>query len=123
MNNALATEKKDRSISLWGGLLTVPVVALVNIVVAYTFVQFSCRDADDTRLHLELGIALLLVAAGTFASWRSWRGSDRERSLEDGGMVPRTRFMALCGMMLGLLTLLLIAAQWIPVFILSPCQH
>jgi small-conductance mechanosensitive channel len=118
-----ASNDTNDGISLWAGLFTAPAVSLLNLVVAYTLVQLACRDADETGVHLALGIALLITAAGTIAAWWSWRRHGGGWPGEEAGAIARRRFMAMCGMLMSVLFLLMIVAQWISIFILSPCQH
>jgi hypothetical protein len=61
------------------------------------------------------------IVAGLL-SYRIWRRFARLH--EDSGGVPaRSRFMAAVGVLISLLMVLVILAQWLPVFINHPCER
>jgi hypothetical protein len=66
---------------------------------------------------------LLIALAGGFIAWRNWREAGQVEPGEGGDVVERSRFIAVVGLLLaGLITLVFIA-QWIPQFLISPCQR
>jgi hypothetical protein len=66
--------------------------------------------------------SLLLVIGGGLIARREWRRSGATWGNGEAGPIGRTRFLAGMGMLAGLLFALVIIAQWIPSFILDPCQ-
>ena len=107
---------------LWTGLLLPPLAVLANLEVGYAFVTRSCDRGDQLPIHLTHLACLLLSLGGTWAAWRVWQAEGREWPGAAGGAVGRTRFMAGMGILTGAMFILVIVAQWIPGFLLSPCQ-
>ena len=65
---------------------------------------------------------LWLLFLGTFVAWRTWRAEGSAWPGQAGGPAGRARFMAGLGLLTGALFILVMVAQGIPGFILSPCQ-
>jgi hypothetical protein len=107
---------------LWTGVLLAPLAFLANLEVAYALVTASCDRGDHLLLHLTHLASLLLVLGGAWAAWSTWRAESAEEPGQGGGAVGRTRFMAGLGLLLSAMFALVIVAQWIPGFLLSPCQ-
>jgi hypothetical protein len=124
MNLDPATSVPDwrRIAALWTGLLLAPVAFLANLEVAYAFVTRSCDRGDQLLIHLTHLACLLLALGGTWAAWHVWHAEGRKWPGAAGGVVGRTRFMAGLGLLTGAMFTLVIVAQWIPGFVLSPCQ-
>jgi hypothetical protein len=66
--------------------------------------------------------ALLLAAGGGISAWYNWQRMRQVQPSEAGGVLPRSRFMAVIGLLSSGLFILVIMAQWLPHFILSLCQ-
>jgi hypothetical protein len=107
---------------LWTGLLLAPLAFLLNLEVAYAFVTASCDQGDQHLIHLTHLACLLLSLGGTWAAWRAWQAEGAEWPGQGGGPIGRTRFMAGLGLLTGAMFTLVILAQWVPGFLLSPCQ-
>jgi hypothetical protein len=107
---------------LWAGVLLAPLAFLANLEVAYAFVTASCDRGDQLLIHLTHLACLLLSLLGGWAAWSAWRAEGSEWPGQGGGTVGRTRFMAGLGLLLSAMFTLVIVAQWIPGFLLSPCQ-
>src|SRR5690349_11038949 len=108
--------------ALWAGLLLAPTAFLLNLEVAYGMVPVACSHQNRLLPHLVHAICFLLAATGGFFALRSWRSSGEIWPGDEGGPVGRTRFMAGLGLLLSIMFMLVILAQWIPSFVLSPCQ-
>jgi hypothetical protein len=108
---------------LWFGILAGPLAFLLNLQLSYMLVQPVCVTAQHLVLHLVPIGALLLTAGGGVSAWRSWRRTGQVESSKAGGVLPRSRFMAGVGLLTSGLFLFVIVAQWLPNFILSPCQR
>jgi hypothetical protein len=108
--------------ALWTGLLLPPAAFLLNLEVAYALVPVACSSGATLPVHLvHLGCLILALVGGVFA-WRCWRATGSTWSGEEGGRLGRSRFMAGLGLLVSALFALVIVAQWIPSFLLSPCQ-
>jgi hypothetical protein len=108
--------------ALWAGLLLAPTAFLLNLEVAYALVPTACSSQNRLLVHLVHVVCLVMAAAGGFIALRSWRAGGETWPGEQGGPVGRSRFMAGLGLLLSAFILLVIVAQWIPSFVLNPCQ-
>lgn len=121
MSTAAHFSEKRGLLSLWAGLLAGPAAFLLNLQIAYVLAALSC---DEARIWLHvtaLGTLALALAGGALA-WRDWRSTGAGAAGDGEGAIPRSRFMSVLGMMMGVLFALIIVAQWIPMFII-PCQR
>ena len=108
--------------ALWTGLILPPAAFLLNLEVAYALVPVACSSGATLPVHLvHLGCLILALVGGVFA-WRCWRATGSTWPGEEGGRLARSRFMAGLGLLVSALFALVIVAQWIPSFLLSPCQ-
>jgi hypothetical protein len=108
--------------ALWVGLLLAPVAFLINLEVAYALVPTACSSRNELPVHLVHFACLLLTLYGLLTAWRSWKAAGATWSGEQGDPLARSRFMAGTGMLVSAMFVLVIVAQWIPSFILDPCQ-
>ena len=106
----------------WVGMLLAPAVFFTHLQGAYVLVPRACRYHADVWLHV-VGVASVVVAAfGTLTAWRVWSDAGRHQTTETGGPVPRARFLGLSGLGVSALLTLILLAQWVAVFFISPCQ-
>jgi O-antigen/teichoic acid export membrane protein len=108
--------------ALWAGLLLAPVAFFVNLELGYLLVRPSCSRDHALPIHAVHTVSLVLALFGLSIAWRSWQSEGTRWSDDEGGPVARTRFMAGLGVTLSALLVLTLVAQWIPTFVLSPCQ-
>ncbi|HET6796833.1 MAG TPA: hypothetical protein VFH40_06675 [Gemmatimonadales bacterium] len=108
--------------ALWAGLLLAPTAFLLNLEVAYALVPTACSTHSRLLVHLVHLACLILAGLGLFAAWSSWSSSGEVWPGEDGTRLGRSRFMAGLGLLMSAQFMLVIVAQWIPSFLLSPCQ-
>jgi hypothetical protein len=71
-------------------------------------------------LHAWALLFFLIAAAASVVSWRFYERVG-DYPLTEGGVMPRTRFMALVGLFTSSLALIEIVMQWMPIFILRSC--
>lgn len=118
------TDVPDKGVirALWTGVLVPPVAFLLNLEVAYALVPTACGARSVVLVHLVHLVSLGLAILGGVVAWRTWQRSGATWPGGEGGRISRTRFMAGLGALMGLLFTLVILAQWIPSFILDPCQ-
>jgi hypothetical protein len=86
-------------------------------------VQPVCVTAHYIILHLVPGGALLLTVSGGVSAWWHWQRTEQAESSMAGGALSCSRFMGVMGLLTSGLFILVIVAQWLPNFILSPCQR
>jgi hypothetical protein len=112
----------------WAGLLIAPLAALGSVSLGHALVTPACAAQAGGLLHLVIAAALAIALACTVSSWRGWRRSrPGEASRPDGGdgagVGDRNRFVALAGTLTGGFFSLVIVAQWVAQWLLSPCLH
>jgi hypothetical protein len=73
-------------------------------------------------LHLVHVVCLGLVLVGGLIAWRCWRATGTEWPGEGGGPLARSRFLAGIGVLMSGFVALVMVADWIPSFMLNPCQ-
>jgi hypothetical protein len=107
---------------LWFGFLGSAIAWLLHLVISYVLVLPACMYGIPIVIH---AASLLLLGTALLSGWisyGSWQDLGRSTEDEEGGVVGRSRWMALSGMVAGGWFALVIVAQWIPAFMLSPCR-
>ena len=108
-------------ISSWLALLGSPPLALINLTITYALTTPACEEQSTVFLH-SISIGSLLVSLlFTFMAWQGWQKyHNAAPEFEDDEAVQRS-FLPAVSAMTGLFSTLVIAAQWLPQWILSPC--
>lgn len=110
-----------RPLALWMPIIGPMLAALVMLETAYALVGPACRRETRWFLHLVPAAMLLTSLWLTLLAARIWRDRGREWETEGGGVVSRTRFMAIVGMLSGASASLVIIAEWMAIFFHNPC--
>jgi len=113
-------------LALWAGILAGPLAWGAQLQVSYSLTQTACATGHQWLLHLVSLAALAVAVAGTALAARLRRrlGAGSTGSTNEGDpLISRSRFMALFGMGLSGFFVLVIAAQWLPSWILGACAH
>jgi hypothetical protein len=101
-----------------------PSLVLAQQSIAYALVPWSCARQTALPLHAVLAVTAALVAFASWTSWRAWRTHHGdERDTARGGVVEaRVDFALGLDATLSLLSLVVVLAHWVAVFVLSPCH-
>jgi hypothetical protein len=110
------------------GMVTLVVIFLAPIF-AWAFHlnlnYFLTRIICDTGLIIiPVLITLALLAASLWAAWVGWRSYNKMGAVwpsGSGGVIFRSRFLAISAVINGIWFALMIIAQGIPVVMLDPC--
>jgi lysylphosphatidylglycerol synthetase-like protein (DUF2156 family) len=105
----------------WPAMLLAPSIALANAGVAYALTSPSCADQDTSTLHVLTICSLLACLLVTFGAALNWQ---QARSLAGAGEAPdqsRRRFLSQVATLCGLLSSLVVLAEWLPIWMVSPC--
>jgi hypothetical protein len=103
----------------WLALLIAPLLALTDQSVAYAVVPWVCAGYPGWAVHLPHALLLAATLGMTLLAWAAWRQIPQE---EDGrGIIARRRLMTGVAVATGSLSSLVIAAMWVPAWLLSPC--
>lgn len=108
--------------ALWYGLLAGAVAWKLQLVVNYAVVPYACWNRVEFLNHAASFATLALALSGCWVAWRTWRRMGTSDDLEMGGVVGRSRFMAVGGLALSGMFALLILGQWLPNLMLSACD-
>lgn len=112
----------NRTFVLWTGILTGPVVWLVSFEINYALAPWACVTEQKAALYFVSLLALIVSAASGILAWREWKQLGGEWPGEGGGAIPRSRIMALSGMVLSAMFCLVIIAQAVPELMLGACD-
>lgn len=108
--------------ALWFALLAGPLAWMLGLNAQYGLVRVACAKQDMLYLHAVSLLTLALALAGGWVAWREWRRAGAEPPGEEGGTIPRSRFLSALGLLASALFTLTILAQWIASFFLDPCM-
>jgi hypothetical protein len=106
------------------GVVGGPLALLTGLLAKYTLVEiWACKSgAGPIVVHLvALGTLLLVLAFGALALTQ-WRAAGREEPGDVPGYTGRTRMAATLGVGLSAMSAVVVIAQWLPQFFVSPCQ-
>ena len=109
-------------IANWLALLLAPSLALTALGINYALVTPVCEWQVDARwLHAVFAVSLLLSLLFAVLAWRN-RHHLRAAHAASQRSQQRERFLALVGVLVAALSALVVAAQWLPLWVLSPCS-
>lgn len=105
----------------WFALGLAPAAYAVHLQIGYVLIPWACSTGQHLWLHV-VGVASVVLALyGTLLGFRVARRSD-DAAHDGGGAVPRTRFLGDVALGVSALLTLILLAQWLASFVLSPCQ-
>jgi hypothetical protein len=108
---------------LWAGLLAGPFSFLMTLQTNYMLVDLACGAGLRPVLHFTPPIAILITAGGGFMAWQASKELSHRTAPVDGVALSRGRFMAFTAMLMCTFFVLVLLAQWIPVFFIDPCRR
>jgi hypothetical protein len=111
-----------KALNLWIGMLLPPIVWAAQLQTLWLTSEYGCFTSSFKWNHLVSIISLVLSAFGTwlaFSEYKRW-GADQEDDSSDPR--SRRRFMAMLGILTGLLFTIVIFAQWLPTLLGVPCD-
>ena len=106
----------------WAGVLAGPFAWAVDLTLSYSLVQWTCGGGPHVVLRIITLFSLALVAAGAYASWRTFHRSPAEAVSDGGRPSERSEFMGLLGLLMSALFGVVVIAGAIPRWGLSACQ-
>ena len=102
---------------IWLALLAAPALALTDESISYAAAGWTCARQDAFVMHAIHVLFLAATLATAVMAWRLWietRGAGDERTAS-------RHFLAGLGIAVATLASAVIAAMWIPNWLLSPC--
>lgn len=112
----------SHAFALWTGILIGPIAWLVSFEINFALAPWACVSQQKAALYVVSLVALIISAGGGILAWREWKQLGSEWPGQGGGAIPRSRIMALSGMVLSAMFCLVIIAQAIPELILGACE-
>lgn len=109
-------------LALWFALLAGPIAWMLGLNAQYSLVRVACAKGNMLYLHAVTVLTLALALAGVWMAWREWHRAGRAWPDEHAGILPRSRFMAMLGLLAGVLFSLAIVSQWLANVFLNPCM-
>ena len=107
----------------WYGVLIGPLVFGFDLLVSYSLVPHACSTGHEYVLHVMTVACFLVVATGLFSSWWLYQQIPGEMPRRGDHLMSRVRFMALAGILLCIFCEVLIIANAVPRFVMSPCDQ
>jgi hypothetical protein len=111
-----------RDLALWTGILTGPIIWLLSFEANFALAPWACVFQAKLALYVVSIIALAVAAASGLLAWREWEALGREWPGDGEGTLPRSRVMAVGGILMSAMFFLVILAQAIPELMLRACQ-
>jgi hypothetical protein len=103
---------------IWFPLLAAPTLALTDQSIALAMTGWACANQQAFAMHGVHALFLVATVAATVAAWGLWRATSRAKPDEP---IARRHFLAGVATASSALSTLVIAAMWVPNWILSPC--
>jgi hypothetical protein len=109
-------------LALWFGVLGPPTIWLARLKISYILIPSACRTATGFLiLHAVTFATLALTAFAGWVAWRAWQHSGPTRESDGPGVLDRSRFLAMVGMLSAGFFFAVIAAEGILNFLIDPC--
>lgn len=103
------------------GVLIGPLAFGADLLLSYIMVQHACSTGHGYVLHAISIVCFLIVLGGAWMSWQQYQNA-REGNDEGGSPLDRSHFLGLLGAVSSLFFAVVIIANAVPRFILSPCD-
>lgn len=120
-SNQPAQDQKDLLIA-WTGILLAPVTWIVSFEFNYALVPFACQSRSTWPLHATSLVALAIAGLGLIAASYTWSATGKVALTDEADSLHRNGFLGMFGLLFSGILIVLIAAQWIPVFFVDPCS-
>lgn len=106
----------------WPALLLAPLLVLLQLSTLQALTTPACTHHNEWLPHVVCATSLLLMLGMTLLAGYRWhRLVHSVRHLKDEGARSRDRFVATVATLTGVLSSLVGASLWLPVFALAPC--
>jgi hypothetical protein len=122
--NAIADvhfRKPAATFALWYSILIGPFAWAVDEQLAYSLVYHSCSTGHYYLMHV-IGVACILLGLSGALVGALALARTRDATLDGGRVADRSRFMAMLGISASVGSVVLMIAQSVPRFMLSPCD-
>jgi heme/copper-type cytochrome/quinol oxidase subunit 2 len=114
--------KGSGAAALWYGILVPPLSFGADLLLSYALVAHACSTGHFYLLHLITIIAVLVTLSAGLLAWREYNRIPRDANDEGGSPIDRAHFMAIGAMIWSAAFVIVIIANAVPRWILSPCD-
>ena len=104
---------------IWFPLLAAPTLALTDQSIALAMTGWACANQQAFAMHGVHALFLAATLAATIVAWGRWRATLRAKTSNE--TLARRHFLAGLATASAALSALVIAAMWVPNWVLSPC--
>jgi hypothetical protein len=105
----------------WVGLLTGPVVFLLDLQVNLSIVSWVCSTGQFWMLHLTTLLSLIATAGAGWLAWRTWHRATERIAVPVSGPLAPDQFLGFIGVLTSGFFLIVLIALWTPVVLLGSC--
>lgn len=116
------TAEPERALGLWIGMLLPPVAWAVQLQTLWLTSELGCQTSNFLWNHLVSITALIVAAIGGFIAFFEYRKWAPGGTNSSDDLRSRRKFMAMVGILTGLLFTTVIFAQWLPTLLGVPCE-
>lgn len=122
-----ASRERRRTLALWAGLLSGPIVWLGLLQTHYVLAYVACETGRTWFMHVATALALTIVASAGLGAWRASDGpimADEQLTgpLDAETGRQRARWMSLAGVAFSGWFIIVILATEVPILVLRECQ-
>ena len=116
------TTDDRHNLALWAGILVGPIVWLTSFFANFALAPWACTFRWKSALFTVSAAALTVTTASGLIAYGEWRRVGVAPPGEAGGVMARTRAMALGGVLLSGLSILIIISQAVVETVLGACD-
>jgi len=103
------------------GLLIGPLAWGADLLLSYMLVHHSCSTGHSYVLHAISVVCLVIVLGGAWMSWMQYQNA-KEGNDSGGSPLDRAHFLGLLGLASSVFFAVVIIANAVPRWVLSPCD-
>jgi len=112
----------NRDLILWTAIAGGPVAWMLSFGANWSIAWWACIWQWTPGQFVISVVAMLISLACAYVAWREWRQVGAATPGEAGGAIPRTRALAIGGMMLSAGSFLLMLSQTLVTILMGACQ-
>jgi uncharacterized membrane protein len=106
----------------WMLIVVPPLLTAAHQEANFVLVRQACAAQRNVMLYGVTIVSLLLIASVVLVAYLTWREEGAQWPCETADVATRTRFIAMVGLLGGVISFLVTLAQGIATVYLDPCQ-
>ena len=107
---------------VWWTMFSGPFAWACDLGFSYVLEQHTCSTGHHYVLHVITVVCALIALSGFAAGWAAYHSLPREATDEGVRPMDRTHFQIIFGIVFSLAFTVVIVAEAVPRWIMSPCQ-